>query len=76
MIAADFLGDPTGTGMTCPPEWRTDSRKLWAFSFCCNSAQGAGRLHRQHEGGWGGPPMEDVLLAVDLERRPVGAAWN
>ena len=27
---------------------------------------------RQHEGGWRGPPMEDVLLAVDLERRPVG----
>jgi hypothetical protein len=38
MIAADFLGDPTGTGLdmpsqTRPCECRTDSRKLWAFSF-------------------------------------------
>jgi hypothetical protein len=47
MIAADFLGDPTDTrvGHALPNtlcEWRTDSRKLWAFSF---RAQGAGRPH-------------------------------
>jgi hypothetical protein len=49
MFVADFLGDPTGTGLdisqTHPCEWWTDSRKLWAF-FGCNSAQGSGRLHR------------------------------
>src|SRR5712671_4836394 len=47
MIAADFLGDPTGTriGPAIPNgscECRTDSSKLWAFS-CCNRGFGAGR---------------------------------
>jgi hypothetical protein len=38
MIAADFLGDPTGYRIghalpNAPCEWQTDSRKLWAFLF-------------------------------------------
>src|SRR5712671_2601239 len=41
MIARGFSGRPDGySGWTCPPK-RTDSRKLWAFSFGCNSAQAA-----------------------------------
>src|SRR5882757_10168224 len=33
MIACGFSGRPDGySGWTCPPK-RTDSRKLWAFSF-------------------------------------------
>ena len=42
----DFLGDPDGYRIghalpNAPCEWRTDSRKLWAFLFGRNSAHGA-----------------------------------
>src|SRR5882724_1916273 len=40
------------------------------FLFGCNSAQ-LPSPPRQHEVGRRGPPMDDVLHAVDLYRRPV-----
>ena len=50
MIAADFLGDPTGTGLDMPSQTHRASGgltagKLWAVLFGCNSAHGARRLH-------------------------------
>ena len=50
MIAADFLGDPTGTGLDMPSQTHRASGGLTAgscgrFLFGCNSAHGARRLH-------------------------------
>jgi hypothetical protein len=50
MIAADFLGDPKGTGLDMPSQTHCASGgltagKLWAVLFGCNSAHGARRLH-------------------------------
>jgi hypothetical protein len=49
MIAADFLGDPTGTGLDMPSQTHRASGGLTAgscgpFLFGCNNAQDAGRL--------------------------------
>src|SRR5258705_4186450 len=41
------------------------------FLFGCNSAQ-LPSPPRQHEVGRRGPPMDDALRPVDLDRRPVG----
>ena len=47
MIAADFLGGPTGTGLDMPSQTHRGltAGKLWAVLFGCNSAHGARRLH-------------------------------
>src|SRR5712672_4621513 len=50
MIAADFLGDPTSTGLDMPSQTHRASGGLTAgscgpFLFGCNSAHGARRLH-------------------------------
>ena len=50
MIAADFLGDPTGTGLDMPFQTHRASGGLTAgscgpFLFGCNSAHGARRFH-------------------------------
>src|SRR5436190_844728 len=50
MIAADFLGDPTGTGLDMPSQTHRASGGLTAgscgpFLFGCNSGRGARRLY-------------------------------
>ena len=49
MIAADFLGDPTGTGLDMPSQTHrgglTAGGSCGPFLFGCNSAHGARRLH-------------------------------
>ena len=51
MIAADFLGDPTSTGLDIPSQTDRASAALTAgicgpfFFFGCNSAHGTRRLH-------------------------------
>src|SRR5882757_8771917 len=74
MIAA--VGRPDGYRIghalpNAPCEWRTDSRKLWAFSFWLQERSRRPSPPRQHEVGRRGTPMDDVLHAVDLDRRPV-----
>jgi hypothetical protein len=45
---------------------------VWVFVFGCNSAQGIRQSPRHHKADRRGTPMDDVLLAVDLDHRPVG----
>src|SRR5438045_1167256 len=76
MIAADFLGDPTGYRIghalpNGPCECPTDSRKVWACLCRCNSAHGAGRLHGSTKVVGVGRLWKTSCAPVDLDRRPV-----